>query len=500
MFFIIYRELLENLKSLRFIILVIICISMFSANGFIFSRRYISKETSYQTRITNSLTRPFHAGAGEDMYLVDNRQVFDTKGGPNYPRPSTISTELYVSSNPLLFIAEGGEKYTPYGYTVRPGGVTEILHTNPRNYKLPDIPEMDWSFIVSIIFSLYIILFGHNLISGEKQQGTLTLIFSNTVSRIKLLMLKYCSLMITIMIPISIGFLISYIIFILYSPHILTWDTILRIIIMYFATFLFLSLFAFLSLMVSSVVGQSSIGLLVLLLIWLIFVFEPHAAFLIAEQISNVPGELELTNRIDAIIRNYYITNFNEYQDPSAPNFKGYFDSEEKAKKELYPVMNKTHKHIQEIYDVNENSLIESLMTVRNISRLSPVGIFQNIAKNLACSGIIAMKSFISDIKVFSGRYDEYIQKKIGEIVTKTRDTLFTSYLSNPNDGGKRVLQAHRPREYDGDKHDFPMFKETELSVLQVINNILLDLSGLILWNTVLAMGAFIAFNRADVR
>ena len=434
------------------------------------------------------------------MYLVDKRQVFDTKGGPDYPRPSTISTELYVSPNPLLFIAEGGEKYTPYGYTVRPGGVTEILHTNPRNYKLPDIPEIDWLFIVSIIFSLCIILFGHNLISGEKQQGTLTLILSNPVSRIKLLMLKYCSLMITIMIPISIGIIISYIIIILYSPHVLTGDTIVRIFIMYCATFLFLSLFAFLSLMVSSIVGQSSIGLLVLLLIWLIFVFEPHAAFLVAEQISNVPGELELTNRKETIIRNYVITNVNEYQDPSSPNFKGYFDSEEKAQKALYPVMNKTHKHIQEIYDVNENSLIESLKTVRNISRLSPVGLFQDISKNVACSGILAIKSFISDVKVFSGRYDEFIQKKIGKIVIKTRDHLFTRYLSNPNDGGKRVLQAHRPREYDGEKHDFPIFKETKLSVVQMINNIFIDVVGLLLWNIVLAMMAYTAFLRADVR
>ncbi|MBN1291768.1 MAG: ABC transporter permease subunit [Candidatus Latescibacteria bacterium] len=494
------RELLENLKSLRFIILVAMSILMFSANGFIFARRHSIKTASYQTRIIQSPSMPAHANVNEDVFLVNKNRIFDTNGGPNYPRPSTISTELYVPPNPLLFIAEGGEKYWPYGYTVRPGGVIEKLHTNPRNYKLPDIPEPDWIFIVSIAFSLYIILFGHNLISGEKQQGTLTLVLSNPLSRNKLLFPKYCSLMITIMIPVSIGVLISYIIFSLFSPEIITWDNILRIILMYFASFLFLSLFVFLCLIITSLIWQSSIGLLLLLLIWVIFVFEPYAAFLIAEQISNVPDETELTNRIDTEIVNFLTANTNEYLNSTSPDFKGYFDSEEKAKKALYLTMNKTQKNIQHIYDANENSLFRYLFTVRNISLISPVGILQDIAKNIAGSGVMAIRNFFSDVQVFSGRYDEFIQQKLGEIIITTRDAQAAYYLANSNDNGKKVLQANVPQEYDGDKRDFPSFKESGLSVAHILNNISFDIIGLLLWNIVLAITACAVFSRADVR
>ncbi|MFC1541673.1 hypothetical protein ACFL50_04390 [Candidatus Latescibacterota bacterium] len=53
---------------------------------------------------------------------------------------------------------------------------------------------------------------------------------------------------------------------------------------------------------------------------------------------------------------------------------------------------------------------------------------------------------------------------------------------------------------YFKDKSDFPYFTPSKPSLVKNLNYALFDLSGLLLWNIVLAIGAFLAFNRADVR
>ena len=65
---------------------------------------------------------------------------------------------------------------------------------------------------------------------------------------------------------------------------------------------------------------------------------------------------------------------------------------------------------------------------------------------------------------------------------------------------GKEIfLRSARPEEYSGDKSDFPIFKENRNSLMESLKSASTDLIGLLLWNIVFAMGAFLALNRADV-
>ena len=56
------------------------------------------------------------------------------------------------------------------------------------------------------------------------------------------------------------------------------------------------------------------------------------------------------------------------------------------------------------------------------------------------------------------------------------------------------------PKEYEGDKSDFPKFIPTKPSTVERLNDALLDLAGLLLWNVILAMASFSAFIKYDVR
>ena len=101
----------------------------------------------------------------------------------------------------------------------------------------------------------------------------------------------------------------------------------------------------------------------------------------------------------------------------------------------------------------------------------------------------------------YSRIYDDYIQKKIGEVAIKTRIPLWVWTWFRDSQGpysGQYILNS--PKEYEGDKSDFPRFTESKPSLIIVFNDSSVDIAGLLLWNIVLAMGAFLAFNRADVR
>lgn len=136
------REFFERMKSGQFLMLLLASIILFSASGLIFARRERLQAEEY-ARLTSEPPR-----APEYLMLAPwfrygfGMPEFDTKGGPNYPRPSTVATELYASPCPLLFIAEGGDSRRPSGYIVRPGGILEALPERPHNFKMPNLPPI----------------------------------------------------------------------------------------------------------------------------------------------------------------------------------------------------------------------------------------------------------------------------------------------------------------------------------------------------------------------
>ena len=149
------KELLDYLQSIQFSVLVVISIVLFTANGIIFVKKYDAQNSRYYEQVAKL-----------------------------YQQPSTMGTTLFAKPNSLIFMAEGGDKYRPVGYELYPKGRLTAMPGKVRNFKMPDIPELDWTFIIKIVFTLYVLLLGYSSISGEKEQGTLRLILSNSHGRI----------------------------------------------------------------------------------------------------------------------------------------------------------------------------------------------------------------------------------------------------------------------------------------------------------------------------
>jgi ABC-type transport system involved in multi-copper enzyme maturation permease subunit len=364
-----------------------------------------------------------------------------------------------------------------------------------RNFKMPDIPELDWAFIIKIIFTLYVLLLGYASISGEKELGTLRLILSNSHGRIKFLVSKYIAIILTVMIPLIIGVLISLIIIGISIPQVFTLSNLIRILLMLVLAITYLSIFAFLSLLISSLIHQSSVVLLVLLAVWILFaIIIPNVPSILSEEFSKVPSEYEIANQVGPMIQKQVWERIDQIRKKVE---QGEIKSEEQLKQETDAAFEQGQQDLAGHYQNYEAAMKQRASLARNLSRISPTALFQFASESVAQTGVNQEAQFQNDARNYSAIYDNYILKKVGKVVA----TSPWSFSTNIELDGKSIyIGSPHPEEYQGDKSDFPRFEESQPSIMRSLRNALLDLSGLILWNLVLAVLAFGAFIRSDVR
>jgi hypothetical protein len=136
-------------------------------------------------------------------------------------------------------------------------------------------------------------------------------------------------------------------------------------------------------------------------------------------------------------------------------------------------------------------------LLAQNLSRLSPASLFQYASEDIAQAGIHREEEFLKDSQNFSRIYDQYILKKVGKLTGVSGWSFGDTLTLN---GKKIEIHSPEPEEYRGDMSDFPKFVELGPSLSLVLKHALGDIAGLILWNLALAVLAFAAFLRADVR
>jgi ABC-type transport system involved in multi-copper enzyme maturation permease subunit len=360
---------------------------------------------------------------------------------------------------------------------------------------MPTVPDLDWAFIVKVVFSLYVLLLAFRAISGEKEIGTLCLVLSNTLRRSQLLIAKYASILVTIGVPLVVGGMVSLSMVSILLPDVLSLSVVPRIGLMVLMAFFYLSIFAFLGLFVSSLVSRSSVVLLILLSVWiLLVVVVPNVSGILSDKLARVPSEYQTARRVSSILREQV---WGRIEKVKGRVKNGELTAEEAIKRETDSAFEKGQEDVRNHYALYENAMKRRASVARNLSRLSPTALFQFASESLADTGPRREERFLRDAETHSAIYDSYILEKVGRLVG-------TSYWSFSMDiivNGKPVyISSPSPEEYQGDKSDFPRFVESRPNLAGNMQEAFLDLAGLSLWNLILATLAFWAIWRCDVR
>lgn len=466
MLMIFQRELLEHLRSLQFVILIVLSVLLFSLNGWISVKKYQERLTGYHEGVS-ATTRA----------------------------PSTQRMALYLQPTPLILLADGGSTYQPPGYTLTPKARLEPRAANPKNFKMPVVPALDWAFILKVVFSLYCLLLAFRGICGERENGTLCLILSNPLKRAQLLLAKYGAIMATIAIPLFMGTLVSALIVSLFCPGAFSWSVFPRMVLMVLLGFFYLSLFTFLGLLVSSLVSQSSVSLLIQLAAWIVLVvILPNVSGILSDKLTKVPSEFQTARQVRSVLQEQVWTKIDLVKERIK---NGELTTDEAIKKEADLAFEQGQREVRSHYSVYENVMKQRARLARNLSRFSPAALFQYAAESVADTGPNREARFLKDARAYARVYDAYIQEKLGKLVGTSPWSFSTSVLL---DGQHVHISSPHPQEYQGDKSDFPRFVESKPNLAGNTREAFLDLGALALWNLIVAVLAFWRVSRCDVR
>ena len=473
------RELYDNMNSLRFILTVLLILTLMIVNAVKHLGDYRAEMSIYRKNVAQSLDHL--RSRSENLYdLVE-------KGPGNF----------YKQPSPLSFCADGGEAFLPNHVSAAEGhyivgwGNAEGIHVwingiwtleypdeNPNLRDIrPDYTQIDWVLAISVVLSFVAILFTFDAISGERERGTLRLILSNSVPRSQILIGKFLGVFLSIGLPFLMATLIN--LFLLNAASHISleahhWG---QLGVIFLIAMVYMSIFIALGLLISSRVNQPEISLTILLLIWAVFVvLTPNTLG------SIVSGLKPAQTREEFFIR---LREQREGLRERYPTPSGL------PTREVPPTRGteKWAKHItaeaklwERLRSERLKTQIDQIQFARSVARVSPASIVQFAVESLAGTGLSRHLQFVDDVRRYAAQYREFL------ISADQADP------DSPHLYFVRQGMSEKPVPYSA----IPKF-EDRIVLRESINAAMTDILLLVLFLVVLFAGALLAFVRVDV-
>lgn len=363
---------------------------------------------------------------------------------------------------------------------------------------------IDFGFIVMFVLSLFAVLFTYDAVNGEREQGTLKLVLSNSVPRAQFLIGKVAGAWIGLVAPISIPVLLSLLIVIL-SGVAFTGSDWVRLLTLMGLSLLFFTFFIVFGVMISALTKRSAVSFLVSLVIWVGFVMIiPRAGVMAAGYIIDVPRVAEVDAQHDAYAKDQWA----KFYDDSEKRWSGFnSDQDSLTQEELDQIMWEHMKAEDSARmlverDINEydRRLRESLRQRKlaqeqlalNLSRLSPASAFQLGAMALAGTDMSLKTRYEDAMSEHQQQFADFCEKK--KLETGTTGGIMLTI----SDEGFSVAGD---RDNSGlDISDLPRFQQPKITYAEALAPAVTDFGLLALSVLLSFVIAFVAFLKYDVR
>lgn len=468
---IVYKEVLENLLSLRFALSVLLTVSLFVVCGYVFVNGYGEQSKDYWKKTNENLL----------ALREESNQLY---------KVAFYKQGIYRKPQPLGLCAEGFEQSLPDLCKVN-AFTAELPKTEGQaNFALPHFSHVDWVLIISLILSFTALVLTYNSICGEKEAGTLRLTLANTIPRHKVLLGKYAGTMITLAIPLIIGMLVSLIIIISSKDVIIDVSGWLKILISVLVSLLYLSIFVLLGMFVSSSTGHSANAMAILLLVWVLSVILlPSFSRIIFDVIYEESTEQEMQRRLKEA-REEIWDNHERYGKNAGSMSNNLSDpmNNPPARARLQnAVIDTTNQLLQE----HHNKWLEQALVRRNFACLSPAVIYQRACEAIAGTGINRSADLYRQVKRYGADLKEFIR-------SRDLEDPESLHLIGPERNMAYSWRAisHNPVDFDS----VPKFQERDLALGESLKLAIWDIGLLLLFNLVFFAAAFVSFLRYNVR
>ncbi len=337
--------------------------------------------------------------------------------------------------------------------------------------------EIDIIFIFYIVGTLVIISISYDSFSREKENQTISVIFSNHLKRINFFIGKLLGSFLTSSIPFVLSILFISILILLEKEmnwRFLEWFSFLIIMILTFLYFLFFSL---LGISISVATKSSYISVIVLLTIWILFnLLVPNISPFLGANLYKPPNPSELNRiieRIDQEREEVLREIFRRYSS------KGYTDAQIW---ELEKCDEINQRYFEKIYKVQKDFARKTkihLLISKNISCLSPTASYIYAVKEISGLGFSRIPHAQALFQNWVDTALNYLRKKEEEIKKKNPDYTFDDFI---------------------DVSDGPRFFYKEQPFVDRLKNALPYIFLLGIYTGILFIISVILFEKADVR
>jgi len=378
---IVQREILEYLKSSKFLIGLCLTVVLVGISTFINIGDYQQRQQDY----------------------------LDAKQGLKI---QSIAVDIFRKPQILGTLVQGKDRELgsriQISFTYRPIQATGYMGESFSQHHryISGFASVDFVFVVRVVLSLMVIFLAYNSIAEERTQGTLKLALANALPRGKLLFGKFLGGLFVILGSLTIATLTAVLIMILHPAISLDSESSVRILGMWGVSALYLGTFFTLSLMVSTIINRPSVALLVLLQIWIVvIVIYPNVSVILSQHLIKLPSEEELSDRRRAIFEPYE-QEYKKTEDAFIKMVKAGEHNNELSNKN-FELDAKRTELFSRVNSEYSQELTRQIHLAQKIGLLSPSVLYDSIMQRLAQTDIREFDSLMDGVERYWYSYLE---------------------------------------------------------------------------------------------
>ncbi len=368
---------------------------------------------------------------------------------------------------------------------------------------------MDMAFIFQMILSLFAILFTYDAVNGEREGGTLKLIFSNAISRVRFILSKFIGAWIGLLVSLSIPVLLSiFLVFAFSIPF--TGEHWVKLAMFMGIAILYLTVFMAMGLFISAITRNTSTSFLVLLIIWVsTTLIIPRGSLLLAGKMIPVSTVAEIEGQLDKFSKDRWIQHEKKLAERwrhRSAEMGGMADEDREVYRDEHmwqwmeeddDARNQIQKDItgfsRKLHEELRNKKMEQENYALSISRMAPSSSFQLASMKLAGTDIGLKNRNLDVMNIYRDSFVNYIEKK-----QKESGQHGGIQISISSDGGFNVNTPRMKGKLD--ISGIPKFKSIKQNLSNDFNSILFDTGLLLFISTIFFMLAMVSFLKYDVR
>lgn len=438
--------------------------------------------------------------AANDLVRQEMREARDWASLPN---------RVYRQPDPLQIFAAGIDNDIGRYTSISAWEPIKLVHSAYNDDPIFAVFRyVDFAFIVEVVLTLLAILFTYDAINGERERGTLQLALSNAVPRARYIAAKFVGSWLGLTIPVTLAVILGLLLLFVYNIPMNAghWA---RLGVLLGISYLLLTFFLAFGVFVSSWTRRSSDSFLICLVSWVAFVLIiPRAGVMLAGQVVHVPGAAEIQSRYDMYSKDRWKQEMKRMTDTWRERMKamqGMTDEQQQAKiKQLQPQWqdenNAYRIAVLKDIDANGRKLNEEVRNMQlaqervafSLSRISPVSAYQLAVMNLAGTDIDLKNRYEDQLNTYRTTFNEFRDRK-----QKESGSVGGLRISVDSKTGIKVDVG---REIALDLSTVPQFVAAVVPFVDVLSQAAVDYGLLLVYSLLAMAGAFVAFQRYDVR